>query len=173
MALASEVLARAHEDATGPFPALSNVKVVSRFRRMDNQLHLLDMLRGLNETDLTSSRSKNAILLIGDDGELEIRFFRYATGALNALFQLEREKKSRDIVLVRADTSDEVRYAYRNYFSDARGFIDLVEQGCMRLAGKVNGTGKKKLRFKLEAHHTASSMEHLLRGSVAESLSWS
>jgi hypothetical protein len=40
----------------------------------------------------------------------------------------------RDIVLVRADTSDEIRLAFKNYFSDARDFIRLVEDGCTKLA---------------------------------------
>jgi hypothetical protein len=40
----------------------------------------------------------------------------------------------RDIVLVRADTSDEIRLAFKNYFSDARDFIRLVEIGCTKLA---------------------------------------
>jgi hypothetical protein len=38
-------------------------------------------------------------------------------------------------VLVRADTSDEVRVAFKNYFSDAGDFIRLVEDGCARLTG--------------------------------------
>jgi putative GTP pyrophosphokinase len=40
----------------------------------------------------------------------------------------------RDIVLVRADTSEDVRLAFKNYFSDARDFIGLVEDGCARLS---------------------------------------
>jgi hypothetical protein len=36
-------------------------------------------------------------------------------------------------VLVRADTSEEVRLAFRNYFSDARDFIKHVEDGCTKL----------------------------------------
>jgi len=50
------------------------------------------------------------------------------------LFELEREMPDRDIVLVRADTGDEVRIAFRNYFSDARDFIKLVEDGYAKLA---------------------------------------
>ncbi len=37
-------------------------------------------------------------------------------------------------MLVRADTSDDVRLAFKNYFSDARDFIRLVEAGCSKLA---------------------------------------
>jgi putative GTP pyrophosphokinase len=48
------------------------------------------------------------------------------------------DQKSRDPgkdILVRADTSDDVRNAFRNYFSDAREFIALVESGCETLRG--------------------------------------
>jgi len=38
-----------------------------------------------------------------------------------------------DMVLVRADTGDEVRLAFKNYFSDATDFIRLVEAGCQAL----------------------------------------
>lgn len=46
---------------------------------------------------------------------------------------LEKEVTHDDIVLVRADTSQEVREAYKNYFSDAREFIQLIENGCQKL----------------------------------------
>jgi hypothetical protein len=48
---------------------------------------------------------------------------------------LERQHPEYDIVLVKADTSDEVRLAFKNYFSDARDFIKLVEEGCAKLSG--------------------------------------
>jgi hypothetical protein len=65
---------------------------------------------------------------------LDVRTYRDATEALRNLFELEKEFPGRDIVLVRADTSDEVRLAFKNYFSDARDFIDLVERGCQKLS---------------------------------------
>lgn len=40
----------------------------------------------------------------------------------------------RDIVLVRADTSEDVRLAFKNYFSDARDFLRLIDDGCARLS---------------------------------------
>lgn len=40
---------------------------------------------------------------------------------------------SSDIVLVRADTSAEVKTAFRNYFKDARDFVKLMDTGCAKL----------------------------------------
>ena len=134
MALASEILARAHENMNGPFPDISDRELVARFLALDKELGLLRMLRGLNAADKTVSDKRNAILIFDHAGDLEIRTFRDATDAIRALFELEHDMPDRDIVLVRADTTDEVRLAFRNYFSDARDFIRLVEEGCAKLA---------------------------------------
>jgi putative GTP pyrophosphokinase len=125
MALASEILARAHEAAKGAFPDVPDRELVKEFLALDRDLHLLRMLRGLNATDKAVSAKRNAILIMSASGELEVKMYREAPDALRALFELEKEMPDRDIVLVRADTSDEVRIAFRNYFSDARDFIKL------------------------------------------------
>lgn len=133
MALASEILARAHESLNGSYPDLSDRDLTSQFLALDMELGLLRTLRGLNAANGEVSDKRNAILIFSNTGELEVRTFRDAPDALRALFELEREMPDRDIVLVRADTSDEVRLAFRNYFSDARDFIRLLESGCTKL----------------------------------------
>jgi putative GTP pyrophosphokinase len=64
-----------------------------------------------------------------------VKSFRDATDALRALFTLEKQMPESDIVLVRADSSEEVRLAFRNYFSDAREFIRLIDSACAKLSG--------------------------------------
>ena len=98
----------------------------------------LRTLKGLNSANRDVVGSKNTILIFGQNGDLQVKAYRDATDALNALFSLEKENPSLDIVLVRADTADEVREAFRNYFSDAQDFIDLVENGCAILSNKKN-----------------------------------
>lgn len=136
MALASEILARAHENAKGPFPELEDRQVVREFLALDAELSLLQTLRGLNAANKAVSENRNAILIFSSSSELEIRDFRDAPDALRALFELEKQFPDRDIVLVRADTSDEVRLAFKNYFSDARDFIRMVEDGCTKLSAR-------------------------------------
>lgn len=138
MALASEILARAHEGSRGPYSDLSDRELVTEFLALDGELRLLRMLRGLNSTDKAVSAKRNAILIMSATGELEVKMYREAPDALRALFEFEKEMPDRDIVLVRADTSDEVRIAFRNYFSDARDFIKLVEDGCAKLTEPRN-----------------------------------
>lgn len=133
MALASEILARAYEGIKGPYPDATDRELVAEFLKLDKELGLLRMLRGLNAATKSVSDKRNAILIFSETGALEVRPYRDATDALQALFELERQMPDRDIVLVRADTSDEVRIAFRNYFSDAGDFIKLVDEGCARL----------------------------------------
>jgi putative GTP pyrophosphokinase len=133
MALASEILARAYEKSKGPFPQLTDREVIRQFVELDAQLGLLRTLRGLNAADKQVTENRNAILMFTPDAELSVKTFRDAPEALAALFELEKAHPDYDIVLVRADTSDEVRVAFRNYFSDARVFIRMIDDGSTRL----------------------------------------
>lgn len=137
MALASELLARAYEHGTGPLPTAKDREILDEFLSLDNELHLMQTLRGLNSAKGDVTDKRNTILIFSKEGELEVRNFRDATDALRALFELEKKMPDRDIVLVRADTSEEVRLAFRNYFSDAREFVRLVDGACTKLSGRM------------------------------------
>lgn len=141
MSYASEILARAHEAMTGPHPEIPNEELVRVFLDLDGELGLLDSLRRLNKAKADNSESKNFILDSASDGSLEVHSFRDATEALRALFKLEQEKPLNDIVLVRADSTEDVRLAFRNYFQDAREFVRLIETGCARLSGRERARG--------------------------------
>lgn len=146
MALASEILARAFENEKGPFPEKSDIEVVQEFLAFDEALGLLNVLRGLNTARAEVSENRNSILIFHESSELEVRTYRSATEALAALFELEKELPGTDVVLVKADTSEEVRFAFKNYFSDARDFISLVEDGCHNLSGKKQINAKSRAR---------------------------
>lgn len=136
MALASEILARSFENATGPFPEMNDGDLVSEFLRADGDLGLMQTLRGLNATRSGVGNKRNVILIVPQSGELEVLTFRDATEALRNLFVLEKERPKSDIVLVRGDSTEDVRLAFRNYFSDARDFVKFIEVGCQKLSGK-------------------------------------
>jgi hypothetical protein len=134
MEMASEILARAHEKMKGPLPEINDRSLVANFLAAEKDLGLLQMLRGLNSADKIISAKRNAILIISEGKPLEVKQYRDAPDALRALFELEKEMPERDIVLVRADTSEDVRLAFKNYFSDARDFLGLIDDGCARLS---------------------------------------
>lgn len=136
MALASEILSRSFENSVGPFPNKSNLDVVKEFLALDIELNLLRTLEGLNTAETATTTNRNAILIFKSNGELEVRTYREATEALRALFALEKEMPGKDIVLVKADTNEDIRLAFKNYFSDARDFISRITDGCQQLSGK-------------------------------------
>lgn len=138
MALASEILARGFEKSKGIFPHKQNHDVVKEFLQIDREIELMRTLKGLNVADTAVTDNRNAILIFSPSGELEVKTYRDATDALHALFALEKEMPSNDIVLVRAATTQDVRLAFKNYFSDAKDFIQLVEKGCQALLGKTD-----------------------------------
>lgn len=146
MAIASEILDRVYEGEKGPFPNKPDIEVVQEFLSFDKELNLLNVLRGLNTARTEVSENRNSILIFHESSELEIKTYRSATDALAALFELEKELPDSDIVLVKADTSEEVRFAFKNYFSDARDFIRLVEEGSQKLSGKKQIRKKHRTR---------------------------
>jgi putative GTP pyrophosphokinase len=133
MAYASEMIARTAENTTSCFPDLTGDELLMKFLALDKELKFLDMLRGLNASKSAVSSAKNVILIFSGGESLEMKTYRDAPEALQALFILEKENPGQDIVLVRADTSDEVRFAFKNYFSDATDFIDLIDKACSEL----------------------------------------
>ncbi len=116
LALASEIIARTCENRDSCFANVSETELVRRFLNLDQQLNFLRMLRGLNAADSEVSSKKNVILMFSDSEELQIRSYRHAPDALRALFELEKENPGKDIVLVKADSSEEVRIAFRIIF---------------------------------------------------------
>lgn len=147
MTLASEILSRTHEGMSGPVPDLSDSDLLRDFLAIDEDLALIQTLKGLSQAKAEVSDKKNTILNFAEDGSLEVKSFRDATDALRALFELEKQFPKNDIVLVRADTSDEVRTAFRNYFGDAREFVRLVEAGCAKISGLKRGTAPSARKF--------------------------
>lgn len=133
MALASEILARAHESCRGPFPDINNKELIDRFEEIDKELHLLRTLSGLNAAETEATGNRNSILIFKPDGSLEVRSYREATDALRELFKLEKEFPNLDVVLVKADTNEEIRMAFKNYFSDAKDFVRLLTEAQSKL----------------------------------------
>lgn len=166
MSLASEIIARAFEEGNSCHPEYANDELVEEFLAIDADVGLMRMLRALNSADGDINENKNVILIFSETEELELRSYRDATDALRALFELEKNSAARDIVLVRADTSEEVRIAFRNYFSDARDFIQLIDKGCQKLAGERVRTVAKaqRVRDKAETRRERRSQRKVTEG---------
>lgn len=133
MILASEIIARTSEKTHGPLPKLSDGQLRREFKNLDRELGLLKTLKGLKAAKKDVSARRNTILIFHLDGGLEIKTYRDSPEALVELFQLEKKLVDADVVLVKSDTSEGVREAFRNYFSDAEDFVKLIENGLDKL----------------------------------------
>jgi putative GTP pyrophosphokinase len=144
---ASEIIARAYERSTSCYPLMKDRDLVRRFRRLDREIHILRILRGLNISNEKMGARKNVILSLGVDGRLDL--FTYAKGAdaLKRYFQLEKLGTGADIVLVKGDTGADIRLSYKNYFSDPNDFLKYVEKGCEKLLARNVSHGKAFLNY--------------------------
>ncbi|MCP3972679.1 MAG: hypothetical protein GY717_20630 [Rhodobacteraceae bacterium] len=100
-------------------------------------LNTFDNLRGASSRGLKFRR--NTLLIFkfdvpeGEDS-LELRAYENVNRAIEVYDELERRfGKEADIVLVRGESEENIRDAFRNYFSDARAFVDLVREGVANL----------------------------------------
>lgn len=134
--LSSKIIARTSEHNKSCLSELSDKRLLSEFKTADKKLGLLQTFENLRVTSQRGVRLKKNTLLIfkfdsEEDGEyLEVRTFENVNRAIEAYDDLEKEfGGTADIVLVRGETEENIRDAFRNYFSDARAFVDLMNDG--------------------------------------------
>ncbi|MEP1521674.1 RelA/SpoT domain-containing protein [Ascidiaceihabitans sp.] len=134
--LSSEIIARTTEGQKSCCSELSDIELKREFQAADRRLGLLqtfDNLRGTSAKRLKFKR--NTILIFrfdlrADEEALELRTFENVNRAIEAYDDLEREfGEKADIVLVRGESEENIRDAFRNYFSDARAFVDFMRDG--------------------------------------------
>jgi putative GTP pyrophosphokinase len=126
--ISSEILSRTHEDMRSCLPSLSNRVLLDQFKAVNGEINLLNTLKGLHVADKEIANRNTVVLAFGDSG-LTVYTYPNLTQATDAYFKFERETAGVDYVLARAETWDEVRSAYRNYFSDTNDFVALLESG--------------------------------------------
>jgi putative GTP pyrophosphokinase len=142
MLYASDIICRAYELSGNCITSLSNLELVKKFRDIDKELHLTKILKRLNAikniNNIVLENKKNIILMYAENEKEKLEMFSYKNSAqaLKALFYLEQENPGKDIVLVQADNSKDIEVVFKNYFNDAREFIDLIEKGRQKLSNK-------------------------------------
>jgi putative GTP pyrophosphokinase len=133
--LASEIIARSHEESRSVYKDVSDAELIARFFALDSEINIIRMLKGLHTIYDGRKYSGNLILQFSKD-RLQIHEVGMDDDATKEYFRLEKESPEDDIVLVNADTFDEIKSAYRNYFSDPSEFLDYLNKGCIALGGK-------------------------------------
>jgi putative GTP pyrophosphokinase len=135
-ALASEILARSYENSTSCYPNIGLEEVVSRFRELENNIRIVEMFRRVNSKVVDIDFKQNNILIfpfVNSDKENESRLtitgYRNVTRAIEEYNKIERDFQDKaDVVLVRADSFENLKVTFRNYFADTTDFVDLLDK---------------------------------------------
>lgn len=133
--LASEILARTQENMFSCRSNLSDKEILDRFLDIEDDIHLLRSLENINSVNQEFAFNRNVILIFNEyTGELQTESYQEALTALNRYSEIENQTNHEiDVVLVRSDSSESIRYAFRNYFSDSHEFVRLMHEGLNEL----------------------------------------
>jgi len=130
--LASEILARVHEQQKSCLPAVSDRQLIEEFDIVDAQISVMDMLINLASIKWIDDQAKSKDVILQTSrktGELTLHPFDLELEASSALIELERKFPEDDIVLVGADSVAEITSVFRNYFRDVGDFLRLMQSG--------------------------------------------
>lgn len=123
--LASEYLARTKELSYGPCPNLTDLQVRKEMRNLESQLGVINALDMANKSG-TQIPQRNHVVLRFHQGELTAIGFRNGPKAMAYRDEVERQYPDDDVVYVTAQSPGAIADAFRNYFRDARDFVDSV-----------------------------------------------
>ena len=145
MSLASEILARAHENKTGPHSNKTNKEILDEFKKVDEEINIMKILKSLKASQIKDILEKsirkevfykkNMLLILSEEMELKIEQ-KLNSDPLKRLFELERNMPNKDIVLVGSTAYNDVETAFRNYFLDTTDFLSLMESAIKILKNK-------------------------------------
>ncbi|MDC0738382.1 RelA/SpoT domain-containing protein [Cognatishimia sp. SS12] len=131
-ALASEIIARSHENIARAFPAQSLEQLRDELQSLENKLGILGRLKVLKQFESADRLRRHNVLNIyrDENGEpcLEVLPFSSATQAIDKSSELEKEETSINAVYVRSDNPNQLRSAYRNYFYDPIDFVQIIQK---------------------------------------------
>jgi ppGpp synthetase/RelA/SpoT-type nucleotidyltranferase len=137
--LASEMLARAHEGMPSRMPGIGDKELIEEFDKLNEEIRVMEMLIDLTIHEWIGNRMKSdhIILQMTKDKKLKLHQFDLELEASTKLLELEKEFPEDDVVLVGAQTVEEVISAFRNYFNDVREFMRLMAEARRKLLAKA------------------------------------
>ncbi len=130
-AIASEIIARQHENLTKAFIEISTKNLQKELQSIEDNLGILRRLQLLKQFEDESSLQNHNVLniyrLADGNLELEIIPFKSAAPAIEKADELEGSEESVNAVYVRSDNPKQLRSAYRNYFNDPIDFVKIIQ----------------------------------------------
>jgi putative GTP pyrophosphokinase len=135
-AIASELLARTFESSTSCLPEMSLPELRGRLRQLEEDTRILQLFQRVNAKIVDIDFKKNNILIFPfvepsqeNVSELQIESYFTVNMAIDRYNELEKSMEgAADVVLVRADSFENLRVTFRNYFADTTEFTQNLEQ---------------------------------------------
>jgi ppGpp synthetase/RelA/SpoT-type nucleotidyltranferase len=131
-ALASEIIARKHENLSNAFVEKSTKELQNELQDLENELGILRRLSLLKQfEDEENLQQHNVLNIFRKEDEtlgLEIIPYKSAAPAIAKATELENSVESVNAVYVRADNPKQLRSAYRNYFNDPVDFVEILQE---------------------------------------------
>ncbi len=134
--LASEIIARAHENSRSCLPNVKSNELLEEFLELDQQLGVVRRLEEAVQQNpqLNKNRANILIFHFEEGKKLEVIDFKDISLALTEYERLEDEfREKADVVLVSAERVEDIRRSFQNYFSDSKDFVELINVGIDRL----------------------------------------
>jgi len=130
-AIASEIIARRHEDICRAFVEVSTSDLQLELQQLEDRMGILRRLELLKQFEDEENLQNHNVLNIYrySDGllELEVLPFKTAALAIAKASELEASEESVNAVYVRSDNPKQLRSAYRNYFYDPVDFVKIIQ----------------------------------------------
>jgi ppGpp synthetase/RelA/SpoT-type nucleotidyltranferase len=130
-AIASEIIARKHEEIHNAFSGTSTQELQAELRSLEDKMGILRRLELLKQFEDEEKLQKHNVLNIyrREDGlpALEVIAFKTAAPAIERASELEANESSLNAVYVRSDNPKTLRSAYRNYFYDPVDFVKIIQ----------------------------------------------
>ena len=130
-AMASEIIARRHENLKKSFLDFDDEALEKRFFDAEDELLILRRLGAMRQFEEYNKLRKHNVLNIveKEDGDygLDVEVFRNAQDAIARANELENRSGSINAVYVTGEPA-QLRNAYRNYFNDPTDFVRLLER---------------------------------------------
>lgn len=134
--LASELIARHFEGSASCLPHMDVTEIKKEFITCEDNTRIMDLFRRVNTKVVDIDFRKNNVLVfpyVNVDEEntsiLEIHSFDNVFRAIEKYNSLEESMANRaDVVLVRADSFDNMRVTFRNYFADTTDFVRMIQE---------------------------------------------
>jgi hypothetical protein len=134
-ALSSEILAQTYEGRTSCLPGKSDRELINELLVKEEDARVLQLFRKVNLKVVDIDFKMNNILVFPfvsqqdeNQSDLEILSYSSVPTAIEAYNRLESEREGRaDVVLVRADSFENLQTAFRNYFADTTEFVAMID----------------------------------------------